>query len=100
LPHNSLLGLYAFGGYGGFSLQYMLLAMILFFAMRVYRFSREKTHRVVALTTAAATTVYLRQAWGDLGLGSWSGVFLLAPLAAMTGKLSTLIDQRRAEPER
>jgi len=91
LPHNSLLGLYVFTGYVGFSAQYILFAVVNFFAMRVYRFSTDKNHRVVALTTAAATTVYLIQAWGDLGFGSWSGIFLVAPLAALTGKLSTLL---------
>jgi hypothetical protein len=33
--------------------------------------------------------VYMVHCWGDLGLGSWTGMFLLVPLSCITAKVAT-----------
>jgi hypothetical protein len=35
-----------------------------------------------------AVLIYILQSWGDMGLGSWIGVFTVAPALAMAGKLA------------
>jgi hypothetical protein len=62
-----------------------------YFAMRSYYMATEPSHRVAAMLCFGAVLIYLIQCWGDLGLGSWTGVFLVAPAIATAGKLAKSI---------
>lgn len=77
-PHNSLLGLWCYSGYIGFAGLTMLWAGGVYFAMRAYRNGPSNELRAAALCSFCATVVYLMQAWGDIGLGTWTGVFSMA----------------------
>lgn len=88
LPHNSLLGLWAAGGYVGYTAITMLWGIGVFFAMRAYHAATVPTDRVAAILCVGAVMVYLVQCFGDLGLGSWTGVHILAPALAVAGKLA------------
>jgi hypothetical protein len=42
----------------------------------------------VALTTVSILVVYLVYCYGDLGLGTWTSVFTVAPALAIASKLA------------
>jgi hypothetical protein len=94
-PHNSLLGLWGFSGLLGFAGVTMLWVAGNYFATRAYRNAREPEHRVAAIVFFGALPIYLFQCWGDLGLGSWTGVFMMASSICLSGKLAVSIGQWR-----
>jgi hypothetical protein len=44
--------------------------------------------RAAALVCFGTVLIYLVQCWGDLGLGTWIGVFTVAPALAIAGKIA------------
>jgi O-antigen ligase len=87
VPHNSVLGLWAFGGLFGFALIWMLFPVGMFFTVRAYRWARTPVERVTALGAAAVQICYLMQGFGDLGFGAWGPVFTVATSYALVGKI-------------
>jgi O-antigen ligase len=87
VPHNSVLGLWAFGGLFGFALLWFVYPVGFFFTVLAIRSARTPIERVGALAAAAVEICYLMQAYGDLGFGTWGPVFSLAAAWAVTGKL-------------
>jgi O-antigen ligase len=92
-PHNSLLALWAYTGAVGFASLTLLWAGGVYFAMRTYKGSSDPKLRAAALVSFGTVLVYLMQCWGDLGLGTWIGVFTVAPALAMAGKLAVASGQ-------
>jgi O-antigen ligase len=88
LPHNSLLGLWASAGLLGYTAMTLLWGAGVYFAMRAYHAATVPPDRVAAILCVGAVMVYMVQCFGDLGLGSWTGVHILAPSLAMAGKLA------------
>jgi hypothetical protein len=88
IPHNSVLGLICYGGYVGFIGITALWVGGVFFAIRAYHFSKEPLEKAAALAAMAAVLVYYLQGFGDLGIGSWTGVYLVAPSIAIACKLA------------
>jgi O-antigen ligase len=88
LPHNSILGLWAYGGIVGFTALWTMLVVGIFLAVRAYRYARTVDDRTVALTAVAIIVVYLAYCYGDLGLGTWTSVFTVAPALAVTSRLA------------
>jgi hypothetical protein len=88
IPHNSVLGLLAFCGVLGFSGIWMLLVVGIFFGARSYRSARMPEDRTAAFCSLAAIVIYMIQCYGDMGVVSWTGVFLVAPALAVVGKLA------------
>jgi len=89
VPHNTVLGLLAFGGAAGFTGIFLTLAVGVFLAARAHRFARTPAERAAALTVIAAVIVYLGQSYGDMGLVSWTATFTLAPALAVASRLAT-----------
>jgi O-Antigen ligase len=87
VPHNSVLGLWAFGGLIGFAMLWTLFAVGMFFTIRAYRWSRTANERITALGAAAVQVCYLLQGYGDLGFGTWGPVFTVATAYALVGKI-------------
>jgi hypothetical protein len=87
-PHNSLLGLWAFGGFIGFTAMTLMWGVGVYFAMRAYHSAQRPLERVASIVAVGAVLIYLVQCFGDLGLGSLVGVHLLAPALAVAGKLA------------
>jgi len=87
VPHNSVLGLWAFGGLLGFSLLWALFPVGIFFAVRAYRFARTAEERVTALSALAVQICYIMQGYIDLGFGTWGSVFTVAASYALVGKM-------------
>jgi hypothetical protein len=88
LPHNSILGLWAFGGFVGFTALWTVLVVGVFLAARAYRHAVTIDDRTTALTAVSVLVVYLVYCYGDLGLGTWTSVFLVAPALAIASKLA------------
>ena len=87
IPHNSVLGLWAFGGLVGFALLWAIYPVGMFFTVRAYRSSRTPIERITALGAAAVQICYLMQGYGDLGFGTWGPVFTVATAYALVGKI-------------
>ena len=88
LPHNSILGLWAFAGYFGYTAMTLLWAAGVYFGIRAYHLGKEPLHRAAGLAVFAAVLIYLVQCWGDMGLGTWTGVYLVGPALAVAAKLA------------
>jgi hypothetical protein len=88
LPHNSVLGIWAYTGYIGFTLLWMLLAVGLYFCARAYRAASDSADRVTALTCFATIMVYIVHCYGDMALGSWTSIFLVSLSLTFAGKLA------------
>jgi O-antigen ligase len=87
-PHNSLLGMWAICGYVGFTAMTLLWVTCVYFGMRSYHLSTRGTERAAALMSFGVVLIYEIQCWGDMGLGSWTGVFLMGPAITVAGKLA------------
>ncbi len=88
LPHNSVLGIWAYTGYIGFTALWMLLAVGLYFCARAYRSATQPGDRITALTCFATIMVYVVHCYGDMALGSWTSIFLVALSLTFAGKLA------------
>ena len=87
IPHNSVVGLWAYGGLLGFAVLWAVFPVGFFFTIRAYRWSRTPLERVTCLGAAAAQVCYLVQGYADLGFGSWGPVFTIATAYALVGKI-------------
>jgi hypothetical protein len=85
-PHNSILGLVAYGGFVGFTGIWLLVPLGIFFAVRSYRFSTHPADRTAALTTVGILIAYAVHCYGDMGLGTWTSVFTLSAALALVAK--------------
>ena len=92
-PHNSLLGLWSYCGATGFATLTVLWMGGVYFAMRTYYKSTEPAHRTAALICFSVVLSYLLQSWGDLGLGTLTGVFMMGCALACAGKLASASKQ-------
>jgi hypothetical protein len=87
-PHNAIFGIWAFGGYVGYTGLMLSWAGCVYFAMLAYRHTRVPLERVAAIMCMGSILIYMIQSYGDVGLGAWPGVFLVAPSIPMAGKLA------------
>ncbi|MET0791225.1 MAG: O-antigen ligase family protein, partial [Polyangiaceae bacterium] len=93
VPHNGILGLWCYCGYFGYAALTLLWSGGVYFAMRAYHASKVPWLRAGALVSFGAVLIYFQQAWGDIGLGSWTGVFTAACAIANSGKLGVATGQ-------
>ncbi len=91
IPHNSVLAIWAFCGTAGFAAIWLPMLAGLFLAARTYRRSGEPIHRAAALTAGSMVVIHLIQAWGDMGIQAWSGVFLMAACLASVAQLAVAV---------
>jgi O-antigen ligase len=87
-PHNSILGLLAYGGIVGFTALWTMLSAGLFFGARAYRHAADPGERAALLAAVVVIVVYCVHCYGDMGLGTWVGVFTVAPALALVGQLA------------
>lgn len=88
IPHNSILSLWAYGGFVGFSALWMMIVVGVYLAARAARFATKHADRTAAITAVAAIVVYLVHCYGDMGLGTWTSVFTVAPAFAVASHLA------------
>jgi hypothetical protein len=95
LPHNSVLGLWAFGGVIGFTGLWAALAVGVFFAARGYNHSELPDDRAAALTALIMVMIYEIQCWGDIGFSEKRSVFLVGAALAVSSQFAALTRRRR-----
>jgi O-antigen ligase len=88
IPHNSILGLWAYCGYVGYTAMTLLWVAGVYFAMRSYHHATQPTERAAAMACVGAVLIYYLQCYGDMGLGSWTGVYMMGAAIAAAGKLA------------
>jgi hypothetical protein len=87
-PHNSFLGLWAFGGVVGFTLVWMVVVVGAFFAVRCYKCARGPTERAASLASLGVFVANLALCYGDVGFGSWESTLLGSVALCVVGKLA------------
>jgi hypothetical protein len=97
-PHNAIFGIWAFGGYVGYTGLVLCWAGCVYCAMRAYRHTKVPLERVASIMCIGSVLIYMIQCYGDMGLGAWAGVFLVAPSIAMAGKLAVSTGSWTAAP--
>jgi len=88
VPHNSILGLWCYCGLVGFTAITLLWVSGVYFGIRAYHAATSPRDKSAALVCFGAFLIHYLQCYGDMGLGSWTGVWMLAPSLAMAGKLA------------
>jgi O-Antigen ligase len=88
LPHNSVLGLWCYGGYIGFTGITLLWVAGVYFGIRAYHHCKDPFEKAAALVSFGIILIYYVQCFGDLGLGTITGVYLAAPALAVACKLA------------
>jgi hypothetical protein len=88
MPHNSLLGLWAFCGPIGFFGLWYVFVVAVFFAARSYRCARTPDDRVAALVSIVTLVIFSMQCWGDIGFSERKSIFLVGPALAVAGQLA------------
>ena len=89
LPHNSILGLWAFCGPIGFTGLTAALTIAVFLAARSYRMARSADERIAASMVIASIIIYMVHCWGDIGFTERRSVYLVGPALAIAGQLAT-----------
>jgi hypothetical protein len=88
MPHNSLLGLWAFCGPVGFSGLWIVFVVSAYFAARSYRCAQLPDERAAALMTIVTLVIFSMQCWGDIGFSERKSIFLVGPALAVAGQLA------------
>lgn len=88
IGHNSVLWLWSASGFFGFTAVWMFVPAAMFLLIRTYRRSAVPKHRVMVMGGIFAILAVYLQAWGDMGLDNWSGVFLLASAVSAASRLA------------
>jgi len=88
MPHNSVLGLWAFCGPFGFTGLTTALAVAMFLAARSYRMARLPDERVAAFMVIGTIIIYLIHCWGDIGFSERRSFLLVGPSLAIAGQLA------------
>jgi len=103
IPHNSVLGLLAFGGVIFFTLMWLPITAGMYLAIRTYRMAPTPLTRTAALSVVTALIAYTIQAWGDMGIQGWGTCFIAAASLAVVGQLAPAVGawpSGRREPAR
>ncbi len=87
-PHNNVLWLVGIFGAIGFTLHWLYLGIAVFFASRGYHRAVNPEVRATFLVAVAAIIAYLNQAYGDMGVNSYTASVPLAIYVALGGQMS------------
>lgn len=85
-PHNSLLGICAFGGVVGLTGLWLYIAAVVYLGVRAYHRSHPPEERTAMLVSLGVVAAYINQCFGDMGVISWVGTFLMAMAVTVAGK--------------
>lgn len=78
VPHNSILGLFAYSGFLGFLGYWLMFPTGVFLHVRTARLAREPIHRSAGLVGVVMTVTCLNQMFGDMGIFSPGTMYMLA----------------------
>jgi len=89
LPHNSVLGLWAFTGVVGFTGIFAPLVIALFLAARAHACASAPAHAIAATSSIAGIGAYVLHMWGDIGFTEAHSIFLVGLAVAVAGQIAT-----------
>jgi hypothetical protein len=89
MPHNSILGLWAFCGPFGFTGLALALMVGVYFAALSYNQARHPDERIAAFMAIGVVVIYLAHCWGDIGFTERRSIFLVGPALAIGAQLAT-----------
>ncbi len=78
IPHNSFLGLWAFGGLFGAAGYLLMIPVGIYYAVWARKRSAKARRRSAGDWAVCAVIAYLIQAWSDIGLQDWTALTLCA----------------------
>jgi hypothetical protein len=88
LPHNSLIGLWAFTGPVGFTGIITPLIIALFLAARAHAHAIEPAHTMAATASIGFIGAYVFHMWGDIGFTEAHSIFLVGLAVAVAGQIA------------
>lgn len=88
LPHNSMLGLWAFTGFAGFTGLFMTIVVALFLGARAHAQARTPDERVVITAAIGVLGAYLMHLWADIGFTEATAIFPVAIALAILGQMA------------
>lgn len=78
IPHNSILGLFGYTGYLGFLGFWMIFPVAIFLLARTAFHAPDPRNRSIGTVGVMATITVLNQMFGDMGIFSWTAMYMLA----------------------
>jgi len=88
MPHNSILGLWAFTGMLGFTGLFWAPVCAMMLAARSYRMTRSPNERIAAIVAMGSIAAYFLHCWGDIGFTEQKSLFLVGVAIAVAGQLA------------
>jgi hypothetical protein len=98
MPHNAVLGLWAFCGPFGFTGLTTALTVAMFLAARSYRAAQLPDERVAAFMVIGTIIIYMIHCWGDIGFSERRTFLLVGPSLAIAGQLAMSTGAWRLRP--
>ena len=89
LPHNAMVGLWAFGGGVGFFGLFTLIVVALFLAARAHAYAQTTEIAMAACVALCSIVAYLLHTYADIGFSGPSGIFLVGAAIAVAGQVAT-----------
>jgi O-Antigen ligase len=97
LPHNSFLAFWAFNGLFGSSMYFLLPVVAIFYAVSCRRRSAVPLRRAASAWSVCTIIAFMIQAWADLGMQDWVGLFCVGIAYGVSGSLGrALIEEGEA----
>jgi hypothetical protein len=100
MPHNSLLGLWAFCGPMGFTGLMLALVAGMYLAAIAYRAAPTGAERTAAFMCLGMIVIYLVHCWGDIGFTERKAIYLLGPALGIAAQLAATTGAWPARPRR
>jgi hypothetical protein len=90
VPHNTVLGLWAFSGYLGSTALWAVFLVATFLNVRAYRLADTPLGRTICATSVCVMVIYGFQAYGDMGIMAWNASFIVAIAFAAGSRMAVL----------
>jgi hypothetical protein len=87
IPHNSVLWLVSVGGILFFHLIWLPNGAMAYFAYRGYHRATNAYERTTALSAVCVLFIYMFQAWGDMGISTYTAGMVFAVGYAIAGRI-------------
>lgn len=92
IPHNSILGLFAFMGAFGYAGYWLTFPTGMFLNARVAQLAKSQAARDLGAIGAVQMVVCVNQYFGDMGLFSFKAVYILAASYAIALRTPIMVD--------
>jgi hypothetical protein len=97
VPHNSDLGIFAFTGIFGFTALWVAFPMCIALSTRAFRLTQDPRVRAIAAAGLAECVITMNQGYGDMGLFSTTGLYLVGAAFASAARFGASAEHEAAE---